>query len=373
MAALNGFDVQGRKLRVEYKKVLQAGEKERIEKEKALRRMRSMQMEKDRAAQQHQQSPGNNDWDDYGNLLPSQNQQYGNNGMGVGLGLPLGGGGYGISANGNLMQSPARSYSSGGGAMGGMSPTQSHSQPSPNLGNIPPVPQIPQQYYQQMPSRQASQQQTPMLHVTTPPPMESPLDQYNQNHGLRSFSPPSMTSTSPPPVSSLIQRHQEQQQQQQQNLFESTVSPPSKNYTELDMNDASTLEIYSRILLFKDDRMRDELAFSRSLTAMERRVVHMVAKKLGLYHHSVGEGNERYAVVMRYPPDNSRVSLPLPFSMPRCRRSLMTILRKFTASPYSSTLRYALASSVSVSFRVHEWPFWRFPVSLNLVLSCSSS
>ena len=32
-AALNGLDVSGRKLRVEYKKVLQAGEKERIEKE----------------------------------------------------------------------------------------------------------------------------------------------------------------------------------------------------------------------------------------------------------------------------------------------------------------------------------------------------
>src|SRR3984885_3754917 len=47
VAALNGFDVQGRKLRVEYKKVLQAGEKERIEREKAIRRMRSMQLEKE--------------------------------------------------------------------------------------------------------------------------------------------------------------------------------------------------------------------------------------------------------------------------------------------------------------------------------------
>lgn len=37
------YDVGGRKLRVEYKKVLQAGEKERIEREKALRRMRSIQ------------------------------------------------------------------------------------------------------------------------------------------------------------------------------------------------------------------------------------------------------------------------------------------------------------------------------------------
>ncbi len=52
VAALNGFDVQGRKLRVEYKKVLQAGEKERIEREKALRRMRSMQLERDGRSQQ---------------------------------------------------------------------------------------------------------------------------------------------------------------------------------------------------------------------------------------------------------------------------------------------------------------------------------
>ena len=52
VAALNGFDVQGRKLRVEYKKVLQAGEKERIEREKALRRMRSMQLEKEQHAMQ---------------------------------------------------------------------------------------------------------------------------------------------------------------------------------------------------------------------------------------------------------------------------------------------------------------------------------
>lgn len=314
VAALNGFDVQGRKLRVEYKKVLQAGEKERIEKEKALRRMRSMQMEKERLAQQQvQHQGGGNDWEDYGNVIPGQNQQFGNIGMGVPISGGGGAGGYGMSPNGNLLQSPARSFSAGGG-IGGMSPTQSHQIPSPSLGgNIPPVPQIPQQYYQQMPNRQASQHQTPMLQVTTPPPQESPLDQYNQSHGgLRSFSPPALTSTSPPPVSSLIQ-----QQQQSAPSFEPAVSPPSKNYTELDMNDPSTLEIYSRILLFKDDRMRDELAFSRSLTAMERRVVHMVAKKLGLYHRSVGEGSERYAVVMRYPPDNSRVSgLILSFKNP---------------------------------------------------------
>lgn len=68
---------------------------------------------------------------------------------------------------------------------------------------------------------------------------------------------------------------------------------------ELDLNDSATLEIYSRVLLFKDDRMRDELSFSRNLTTSERRIVHMVSKKLGLFHYSLGEGEERHVVVTK--------------------------------------------------------------------------
>lgn len=75
---------------------------------------------------------------------------------------------------------------------------------------------------------------------------------------------------------------------------------------ELDLNDPSTLEIYSRILLFKDDRMRDELAFSRSLSPKQRRVVHLIAQKLGVFHYSIGEGDERYAVVTRIDPQRVR-------------------------------------------------------------------
>lgn len=91
------------------------------------------------------------------------------------------------------------------------------------------------------------------------------------------------------------------------------VAPPATpsisekvSSNELDLNDPSTLEIYSRILLFKDDRMRDELAFSRSLSAKQRRVVHLIAQKLGVYHYSVGEGDERYAVVTRIDPQRVR-------------------------------------------------------------------
>ena len=89
------------------------------------------------------------------------------------------------------------------------------------------------------------------------------------------------------------------------------TTPSSTKVTsnELDLNDPSTLEIYSRILLFKDDHMRDELAFSRTLSPKQRRVVHLVAQKLGVYHYSVGEGEERYAVVTRIDPE--RVSHPM--------------------------------------------------------------
>ncbi|OCH95294.1 hypothetical protein OBBRIDRAFT_788487 [Obba rivulosa] len=195
VAALNGFDVQGRKLRVEYKKVLQAGEKERIEREKAIRRMRSMQLEKEQQAAivQQQIQP----YDDFGIQVPP----------------PF---------------TPQRSFS--GSAM---YPTQQPYSP----------PQM--------------------------PPMPSPQ--------------PYTLATSPVPQAAAAP----------------TVKSPSN---ELDLNDASTLEIYSRILLFKDDHMRDELAFSRTLTPKQRRVVHLVAQKLGVYHYSVGEGDERYAVVTRIDP-----------------------------------------------------------------------
>lgn len=51
---------------------------------------------------------------------------------------------------------------------------------------------------------------------------------------------------------------------------------------ELDLNDPPTLEIYSLILIFRDDALRDELSFAKSLGMEQRRVVELVAEKLGL-------------------------------------------------------------------------------------------
>ncbi|KAK7023865.1 hypothetical protein R3P38DRAFT_2954615 [Favolaschia claudopus] len=206
VAALNGFDVQGRKLRVEYKKVLQAGEKERIEREKAIRRMRSMQLEKE-------QTGGGSLYDEFGSPLQGGNPP---------------------------TFTPQRSFSG--------------------------TPYQPQQY-----------SPTNVSPIPNPP-------QYN--HVL--------AAAPPAPV--------------QPSVTPSNSEKSSAN--ELDLNDPSTLEIYSRILLFKDDRMRDELAFSRTLSPKQRRVVHLVAQKLGVYHYSVGEGEERYAVVTRIDPSRQQQRPP---------------------------------------------------------------
>ncbi|RDB21021.1 hypothetical protein Hypma_011391 [Hypsizygus marmoreus] len=200
VAALNGFDVQGRKLRVEYKKVLQAGEKERIEREKAIRRMRSMQLEKEQTGVVY---------DDYGS-------------------------GSALSS----AFSPQRSFSSG-------SPYQQPQYSPPNASAIP-------------------------------------APQYNLSLNSAPAAPTQAPQSATPSVSGKV------------------------SADELDLNDPSTLEIYSRILLFKDDRMRDELAFSRSLSPKQRRVVHLLAQKLGVYHFSVGEGDERYAVVTRIDPQRQQ-------------------------------------------------------------------
>lgn len=202
VAALNGFDVSGRKLRVEYKKVLQAGEKERIEKEKAIKRMQSMQMEKERMRRQTVTSDSNESWNaaQLAGAPPTSSTA--------------------STAVGKPSMAPGIEMDSGyGDAFGG------------------------------------DAQQSPDLLRST---VESQTD-----------------------------------------LAAGAATELGGRKEELDLNDPATLEIYSRVLLFKDDRMRDELSFSRNLTTNERRIVHMVSKKLNLYHYSIGESEERYVIVTK--------------------------------------------------------------------------
>lgn len=223
VAALNGFEINGRKLRVEYKKVLQAGEKERIERDKAIKRMRSMQLERERLINHHQM---------HAHQLQSQQQHQ-------------------------------------------------------------------QQHYAQFAQHHQSQQQ----------PHLQQQQQASRDDDYEDYGKPISTSYASPAVS----MPQQQQPQQLQHLQSQGLATPSSigvsstgtgSSTELDMNDPVTLEIYSRVLLFKDDALRDELAFSRALSPIQRRVVHLIAQRLGLEHRSVGTGEDRFVVIVKPPSSN---------------------------------------------------------------------
>ncbi|KAH9446884.1 hypothetical protein Pst134EA_028871 [Puccinia striiformis f. sp. tritici] len=210
VAGLNGFDISGRKLRVEYKKVLQAGEKERIEKEKAIKRMRSMQLQKESSLMdQYSSQPA----------LPSSSTHitFGN-------------------------------YSS-------------HEEDYRGLGgmhNHHPIPAS-------MPHR----------------PSQSVLNSGGQQHPFLSLN------------------HDITSAQQAFESFTLSGALESKQSKELDMNDPQTLELYSRVVVFKEDKLRDELSFAKSLSGPQRRIVHQIAKKLGLVHRSEGVGEERFVVVSK--------------------------------------------------------------------------
>ncbi|WAR56066.1 hypothetical protein PtB15_6B811 [Puccinia triticina] len=189
VAGLNGFDISGRKLRVEYKKVLQAGEKERIEKEKAIKRMRSMQLQKESS------------------LLDQYNS----------------------SAQ---QQQPASSTHISFG---------NYSHHEDDFRGIHPF--------------------------------------LSSSHDLTSSAQQAFESFS---LSSAA-----------------ALDPKQQSSKELDMNDPQTLELYSRVVVFKEDKLRDELAFAKALSGPQRRIVHQIAKKLGLVHRSEGQGDKRFVVVSK--------------------------------------------------------------------------
>lgn len=276
VAALNGFDVSGRKLRVEYKKVLQAGEKERIEKEKAIKRMQSMQLEKERERERRRQE----EYASHHYLMPGAPQ----------MPQPIGGQ--------ETQYGDASAYS-----------TQSPTIGEPTLS--PPAP--------------------PRAPLTADSLRGVPATINGQSGGA-----PSERSGG----ASTSKKDGEYQNPARllnalsMGAWLGWLISIRLNYRlpELDLNDPQTLEIYSRVLLFKDDRMRDELSFSRNLSPLERRTVHVVAQKLGLFHYSMGEGEERYVVVTKNEvPQSHKVSEPFFFDVTHICRRPRTITLSVTA------------------------------------------
>ena len=239
VAALNGFDVSGRKLKVEYKKVLQAGEKERIEKEKAIKRMQSMQLEKEKDRRRHE------DGIDAVSSPPPVPQQ------------PIG------SLRGHSPQGNSASLPDPYGAQQ-RSPVDTMAATSTANGAGGLRVSLTADALRSVPGAHGSSSHSPASDISGGLALGGGAGAIGSN-GKRE---------------------------------------------ELDLNEPGTLEIYSRVLLFKDDRMRDELSFSKSLSPMERRTVHLVAQKLGLFHYSMGEADERCVIVSKNEmPQAHRVSI----------------------------------------------------------------
>jgi len=160
-----------------------------------------------------------------------------------------------------------------------------------------------------------------------------------------SMGPPrlSMPGPHPPPPSSYPSPPPSQSQP-------TPVKSSGAASNELDMNDPATLDIYSRILVFKEDHMRDELAFSRSLSPKQRRIVHLVAQRLGVYHYSVGEGDDRYAVVTRIPREDAPRQPTLRVPSGDASRSAIRPPKNLHRSPSG----YLLGQPVSVSHAAAE-------------------
>ncbi|BFZ55599.1 Peptidyl-prolyl cis-trans isomerase pin4 [Savitreella phatthalungensis] len=102
-----------------------------------------------------------------------------------------------------------------------------------------------------------------------------------------------------------IEMQKRQKALQEDPILAAAIHVKQEKKNELDLNDPATLQIYSSLLLFRDDNSanaRNQLAFPPEYSPQQRRIVHLIAQKLGLEHTSRGEGDERYVVISK--PDS---------------------------------------------------------------------
>jgi R3H domain/RNA recognition motif. (a.k.a. RRM, RBD, or RNP domain) len=89
------------------------------------------------------------------------------------------------------------------------------------------------------------------------------------------------------------------------------TEPRSMNFpAEINFNDPSILQLYSEILLFRQDLTRETMVLSATLSPTQRRVVHTIAHYFKLAHVSKGSGDQRAVHIFRS-PDAANISPPL--------------------------------------------------------------
>ncbi|KAI9825278.1 MAG: hypothetical protein M1832_001312 [Thelocarpon impressellum] len=81
---------------------------------------------------------------------------------------------------------------------------------------------------------------------------------------------------------------------------------------DVDLNDAQTLQFYTQLMLFKEDKSKEALIFPSTLLPAQRRTVHTLAYHLSLSHVSRGNGEQRQVHVFRAPQPSNNMSPPIP-------------------------------------------------------------
>ncbi|KFY88613.1 hypothetical protein V500_06246 [Pseudogymnoascus sp. VKM F-4518 (FW-2643)] len=141
-----------------------------------------------------------------------------------------------------------------------------------------------------------------------------------------------LPATSPSPVSMRGQQETSKQTSSHRTLTASLTA------TEIDMNDATTLDYYGRLVVFKDDETRRMFVVEPPVPATYRRVLHELAHKLGLEHESAGTGDMRHVQIFK-----DKRSNPLSMSS-----SLL----------YNDTSRRGLARAATMDFNESRDPLY---------------
>lgn len=79
-----------------------------------------------------------------------------------------------------------------------------------------------------------------------------------------------------------------------------------------DLNDPNVLEFYTQLAVFNADPTRESMTMPPNLTPAQRRIVHVLAHKMGLAHVSKGQGEQRSVHIFRVRNDGNGMSPPAP-------------------------------------------------------------
>lgn len=258
---LNGREIGGRKLRVEYKKMLPLAERERIEREK-----------REKRGQLEEQHRGPNAPTNNKNIRHQHNHHHHNHN------------------NHQQHHNNANNHSN---------------------ANLPSAQQLvslqpnQQQQLVQSANQQQQQQATASVTANSPGPTNSSAaaqqghanNLFSQQGGpqsSRAFIGNALNSTHSSPGAS---HNASATTPNSRNANTATVVPHSPssssiagNNMSVDLNDPDNLGFYSKILLFRDDRSRNQLVFPASLTPQQKNNIMILCKTLGVVYNVQDNG-----------------------------------------------------------------------------------